>query len=71
MPFVILCLRQTADRLFVPPHVLAARGNVDREADDDSDDETQLPKDQPIWQEQTVDNEDRQADADDDNSSWY
>ncbi len=61
--------RSKADSPFVPPSALVARGSVDREADDDSEDETQLPKNQPIWLEETVDNADRHAEDDDDSAT--
>jgi hypothetical protein len=44
---------------------MADVGNADRtdkQTISNSEDETQLPKDQPVWTEKTVGNEDRQAD---------
>ena len=43
---------------------MIARGSVGRETDDDSEDETQLPKNQPIWIEETLDNAGRESEED-------
>ena len=56
--------RSKADSPFVPPRVVIARGSVGRETDDDSEDETQLPKNQPIWIEETLGNAGRESEED-------
>ena len=56
--------RSKADSPFVPPRVVLARGSVGRDTDDDSEDETQLPKNQPIWIEEKLDNAGRQSEED-------
>lgn len=53
--------RSKADGPFVPPRVVLARGSVGTDTDDDSEDKTQLPKNQPTWIEETLDNAGRQS----------